>query len=156
MRLRIVAAGMLAFALLLALVLVMSSGPNPNAMPSTEEVAERIMSPYCTGLLVAECPTRQSAELRSRIDEKVKMAWTNRQIDEWLVANYGEQILGRPRGVVSWIVPLGAAVFGLVVLISILRRRKQAPESLPEEKVDAAVSKRVKADLERFAGEVTE
>lgn len=150
------AAAMIGLALLTALALFMSIGPDPNAVPTAEAVAGRVMSPYCTGLLVTDCPTRQSAELRSHIEEKVELGWTNRQIDRWLVANYGEQVLGRPRGIVSWIVPIGAATIGLVVLGSVLIRRKPLPASAPGPQISREERDRVTADLGRYARDTTE
>lgn len=156
MRLRTAAAAMIGLALLTALFLVMSMGPDPNAVPNPESVAARIMSPYCTGLVVADCPTRQSAELRSHIEDKVEMGWTNRQIDRWLVDNYGEQVLGRPRGNASWLVPLAAAMIGLIVVGSILMRRRSAPAGVVDEEVGPEEHDRVRADLDRYARGTTE
>lgn len=156
MRLRIAAAAMIGLALLTALALFMSIGPDPNAVPTAEAVARRAMSPYCTGLLVADCPTRQSAELRSHIEEKVELGWTNRQIDQWLVANYGEQVLARPRTMVSWIVPVGAAMIGLVALGAVLIRRKPLPAGAAGEQIAREDRDRVTADLGRYTRDTTE
>ena len=147
---------MIGLALLTALALFMSMGPDPNEVSKAEAVAGRVMSPYCTGLLVADCPTRQSAELRSHIEEKVELGWTNRQIDQWLVANYGEQVLARPRGVVSWIVPIGAAAIGLVALGSVLIRRKPLPAGAAGPQIAREERDRVTADLDSYAEDTTE
>ncbi len=156
MTLRIAAAAMIGLALLIALFLFMSMGPNPEAVPTEEAVAARIMSPYCPGLVVADCPTRQSAELRSHIDDRIDMGWTNAEIDRWLVANYGEQILGRPRGISSWLVPLAAAVVGAAVLGYILIRRAPVPSAPAELKIAPEEQNRVRADLDRYAKGATE
>jgi cytochrome c-type biogenesis protein CcmH/NrfF len=94
--------------------------------------------------------------LRSHIEEKVELSWTNRQIDQWLVANYGEQVLGRPRGMVSWIVPIGAVTIGLVALGSVLIRRKQLPVSAPGAQITQEDRDRVTADLGRYTRDTTE
>jgi len=156
LRLRVAAAAMIGLALLTALALFISIGPDPSAVPTAEAVAGRVMSPYCTGLLVADCPTRQSAELRSHIEEKVELGWTNRQIDQWLVVNYGEQVLGRPRTMVSWIVPIGAVMIGLVALGSVLVRRKPFPVSEAGAQIAQEERDRVTADLGRYTRDTTE
>lgn len=97
-------------------------GPSPDARPTATEVDERTMSPFCPGQTLAECPSAQSVELRERIADRVAAGWTNRRIDGWLVSNYGEAILGRPRGALAWAVPLGGLIAGGVALAVALRR----------------------------------
>jgi cytochrome c-type biogenesis protein CcmH/NrfF len=81
------------------------------------------MSPFCPGLTVEECPSSQAEELRGRISQEVAAGLTNEQIDDWLIANYGEKVLARPREVASWLVPLALfAAAGLMMLFRIPSR----------------------------------
>lgn len=150
-------AGVLAgAAAILAFALALSGGPNPNEVPTVNEVSKRIMSPYCEGLLVADCPSRQSAQLRSRISEKVQSKWTNREIDDWLVENYGEQVLARPRGAGSLLVPLVAITAGVGAVLLVLARWSQTAKEREEPSLTQDEHARVAADFDRYAQEATE
>lgn len=114
-----VAAGAAALAAGLALA---ARGPDPGAVPTETQVSERTMSPFCPGLTVSECPSSQSAELRTRIAGKVGAGWTNRRIDEWLVEDYGEAVLARPRDPFAYLVPIGVVLAGLALVVVLITR----------------------------------
>lgn len=150
-------------ALFLAASLALTArGPNPNAIPTTAEVSERIMSPFCPGLTLSECPSSQSAELRARIAQKIEDAWTNRRIDDWLVASYGEAVLARPRRAVAFVVPIGAllAATALVVLLiarwsgSERARTNEAGEPAPSIDSENEGASPTESEKERLASEL--
>lgn len=115
------------------------------------------MSPFCPGLTLEECPSNQSAMLRDQIKERVARGSTNRQIDEWLVAEYGESVLARPKGAVPWLVPAVLLAGGAGGLLYALSRRKAPPTEHPPVSVSsssaptAAERSRLAEDLGRFA-----
>lgn len=96
--------------------------PDPDAVPAPSEVAGRVMSPFCPGLSLDECPSSQAGDLRAKIKARVEQGATNREIDRWLVENYGESVLGRPPQALSWVVPAGFVMVGLAVLLITLGR----------------------------------
>ncbi|GAC1363062.1 MAG: hypothetical protein NVSMB32_04240 [Actinomycetota bacterium] len=91
-------------------------GPHPNAVPTAQQVNERTMSPFCTGLTLAACPSSQAAELRTTLAAMVAQGKTNRQIDAWLLANYPATVVGAPRNPLAWMVPAAAVLAGLAVV----------------------------------------
>lgn len=132
-------------------ILVIPAGTNPHAVPTAAQVEERSMSPFCPGLTIAECPHGRSIELRQEIAEKVEQGWTNAQIDEWLVSDYGEAVLGEPRGPGAWVAPVLAVLAGLGAVFWVTRK-KPADETIdeqPQELTDVD-RQRLHADLERF------
>jgi cytochrome c-type biogenesis protein CcmH/NrfF len=140
----------------LVTVVALGSAPDPNSVASAEAVAGRMMSPFCPGLTLEECPSQQAAELRSQIAAKVRAGATNREIDDWIVANYGESALARPRTVMAWLAPALAAGLGLLALLSLLRRRRP-PEpqgALPE--ISEADRAKVRQDMTEFLGGANE
>jgi cytochrome c-type biogenesis protein CcmH len=151
-----------------ATVALAARGPNPGATPTAEAVEGRVMSTWCPGLTLAECPSAQATALRSEIAAKVAGGWTNARIDAWLVANYGEGILGRPRGVTAFLVPAIAILAGGGVVAVLLRTRKSGrddgPGSQPADPMPPAPQSgpaspyhdRLETELRRFAGEATE
>lgn len=123
-------AGVSACAALIAL-LVVTSGPDPDAVPTAEEVAGRTMSPFCEGLTLNECPHSKSTVLRAQIENMVDKGATNREIDEWMAHNYGIASRGRPGAGLAWLAPPALALVGLVAVFSMLRKRKHPPRSEP-------------------------
>lgn len=96
--------------------LAAARGPDPNGVPSADEVNSRVMSPFCVGLSLEECPSQKAAALRGDLSAKVAAGWTNRRIDAWLVSNYGQEVLGRPPRVTLWLVLTVAAAIAAVGL----------------------------------------
>ena len=117
----------------LALGMVLTSGPDPNAVPTSDEVAGRMMSPFCPGLTLDECPSDQASRLRAEIDEMVSRGDTNAEIDGWIVDNFGEVALARPGGSVAWVAPPLVVLAGLGAVLLFLKRRTSdgAAETAP-------------------------
>ena len=130
-------------------------GPNPNAVPSAQEVDNRTMSPFCVGLTLAACPSSEALRLRATIAGMVAGRRTNRQIDSFLLANYPKTVIGAPRSPVAWLVPAAAVMAGLAVVVVVAFRRRggsgtgQPAEPLPP--IPPGDSARLAADLRRFA-----
>ncbi|MGH2721471.1 MAG: cytochrome c-type biogenesis protein [Actinomycetota bacterium] len=150
---------------LVAAVALAARGPDPGATPTPHAVEARVMSSWCPGLTLAECPSAQAGDLRREIAGKVAAGWTNERIDAWLVANYGEGILGRPRGMAAFLVPAAAILAGGVVVALVLRRRRpRGADPTPAEPVPppqepgagTVYRERLDEELRRFAGEATE
>ncbi|MGH2704167.1 MAG: cytochrome c-type biogenesis protein [Actinomycetota bacterium] len=140
-------------------VLLGSKGPDPAAVPTSEQVQARIMSPFCPGLSLAECPSGEAAELRARIGRRILEGWTNRRIDAWLVADYGEGVLGRPRDLAAWVAPAVALLAGAIGVGAALSRKATGGREAatdPGPAPTAAERARLRDDLERYAAGGTE
>ncbi|HEX2180508.1 MAG TPA: cytochrome c-type biogenesis protein CcmH [Actinomycetota bacterium] len=117
----------------LALGVFLTRGPDPDAVPTTDEVAGRMMSPFCPGLTLEECPSDQSNRLRSEIDAMVREGSTNEQIDRWIVDNFGRVALARPQGSLAWVAPPVLALAGLGAVLLVLRRKPRGTEQTTPE-----------------------
>lgn len=94
----------------------------PAAMgASPEDVANRVsknvMSPYCPGLTVHDCPSGASLELRERIRDRARAGWSYERIVAELEAEFGEEtIRATPPtsglGLVAWVLPALALAVG--------------------------------------------
>ncbi len=122
----------------LAFGMVITAGPDPGAVPTTDEVAARMMSPFCPGLTLEECPSDQASRLRGEINQMVLRGDTNEQIDRWIVDNFGEVALARPDGTLAWVAPPLAVLAGLFVIMLVLRRRQ--PPGQARTPIDEATS----------------
>ncbi|HMC05218.1 MAG TPA: cytochrome c-type biogenesis protein CcmH [Actinomycetota bacterium] len=130
-------------------------GPNPDAVPTAQEVDERTMSPFCVGLTLAACPSSEALQLRATIAGMVADGKTNRQIDSFLLANYPKTVIGAPRSPVAWLVPAAAVMAGLALVVVVAFRRRggsgagEPAEPLPP--IPPGDGARLAADLRRFA-----
>lgn len=98
-------------------------GTDPDAVPTPSAVNSRVMSPFCPGLTLDECPTDQSARLRSQIESMIRQGRTNREIDAWVVENYGDSALATPRSKVAWLAPVALGLAGLALTVAFVSRR---------------------------------
>jgi len=131
-------------------------GPDPDAIPTSAEAQDRIMSPFCPGLTVSECPSRESASLRRTVNAMVASGRTNREIDAWVVANYGEAALGRPRSLIAWIVPAAAVLGGLAIVLGRLTGRRPPatePPGEPMDPISPELQDRLAQELRSFSGD---
>lgn len=128
---------------------ILTAGPDPAGVPTSDEVAARTMSPFCEGLTLNECPHSKSAALRAEIDAMVRAGATNREIDEWMERNYGIVSQGRPGSGFAWLAPPVLAGLGLIGLFAMLRKRTpHRPEAeAPVPQLDAAEEARFAADF---------
>ncbi len=107
--------------LLPAVVLAFGAcGGEPSPAERARAIEGQVWSPYCPGRLLAECSTRQSDELRERIESRLRAGESPEAVLAWLEENYGSEILARPpsdaRGLTAWLVPAAVLVAaGLVV-----------------------------------------
>ena len=134
----------------LALGFALLSGPDPNQVPTTDQVANRMMSPFCPGLTLEECPSGQSSRVRAEIDQLVARGATNAEIDRWIVDNYGEVALARPGGSLAWITPPLLVVAGLAAVALILRRRVKPAAGPEPEELSERDESRFEQDFGRF------
>ncbi len=101
----------------LAVVLVVApiataAGPQDIA----NSISERVMSPFCPGVTLHDCPSDNAIQLRSQIAEWAARGWSAQRIMAKLVAEYGPDIRAVPsdRGVsrLVWLLPSIALVLG--------------------------------------------
>ncbi|WP_219418039.1 cytochrome c-type biogenesis protein [Pseudonocardia nigra] len=131
--------------------LLTAAAPAPDRV---QELSERLRCPVCKSVSIAESPSETAAAMRQAVTEQVAAGRTDEEIVDYFRARYGDWALLDPprRGttLLVWLVPLGAAAVGALLVMTRVRRRPEMPdEELPaatRERLDAAVD-RVRADL---------
>ena len=88
------------------------------------------------------CSSYSGAALRDSMQAMAREGWTTDELVDWVLANHGEQYLAYPEasgtGLLAWLVPPGAILLGILVVVGTLRyMRGSAP---PEETVNAELS----------------
>ena len=121
---------------LVLLLLVAGQGPALHAQPVPGETREdarlfrEVMSPFCPGLTLADCPSPEAFELRKTLAGRLASGELRETLAHELVAQYGPQILADPSdtpiGRVVWGVPIAGSLLGAAGLALMLRRWKRA------------------------------
>ncbi len=122
----------------LAVALVVGSGVFDSATPTTAQRAAAIEAgvrcPSCTDLSVAQSNATTAIAVRHQIEGMVAAGRSTAEIDQELVAEYGETILLVPPdagGVpLIWLVPLVFGVAALAGVGVVFWRRSRAFEAL--------------------------
>ena len=91
------------------------------------DLAHELMSPYCPGRALAECPSPQADALRLWILEQARAGATREEVEAQLLQSFGDRLLQTPRaegvGLVAYAVPALLVVGGAALLALFLRRQ---------------------------------
>jgi cytochrome c-type biogenesis protein CcmH len=130
------------------------AGTHPNAAA----IETKLVCPVCHETLdqsTAPIAQEMKAEIRKRIAE----GWTEKQILDAMVANFGPGVLSTPAkhgfDLLAWVLPIGGAMAGVVVLGLGARHWVRAPggPASPESPaLDEEIERRIDDELERFDG----
>jgi cytochrome c-type biogenesis protein CcmH len=138
-----------------AVTLAMSLVATPAWAGSPEDLANRIsaevMSPYCPGVTLHDCPSDAAVQLRDRILGWARDGWSRDRILDRLEAEYGASIRSTPpasgAGLWAWVMPGVAVAAGLIAATLVARRwsRRRSPEG---DVVEPTAAQRSRLDSE--------
>jgi cytochrome c-type biogenesis protein CcmH len=143
---------------ILFLLLPSSTGRALAQPPSISDdevnrIAEQLFCPVCENVPLDECQTAACEQWRELIRQKLGEGWSDDEIKEFFVAQYGDRVLGEPprRGAHWLLYGLPPAIFllGLGLLINRLRRGRGSSLS-PDSPVEDPYLQRVEQDLDRL------
>jgi cytochrome c-type biogenesis protein CcmH len=143
------------------LVLSFALAP-PPAWAAPEDVAnavaQEVMSPYCPGVTLHDCPSSSAQEMREEIAGWARAGMTKDEILGRLEDEFGPSIRAVPRGrggLFAWLLPAVALAAGAgaaaVLARRWTRRRVEAPPPAPTVPPEAAA--RLNAELDRLRAE---
>lgn len=127
----------------LLFIVIAAAAALPGALYAAETpLAREIMSPYCPGLALSDCPSPPAAELRAWIREQEAAGIPRETVRAQLFAQYGDKLLQRPRaqgiGLLAYAIPVGAIIIGALVLgVYFLRRANKESTVQPEPELQA-------------------
>ena len=146
---RLVALALAAFALAAPAL----AGSRPNAAA----IETKLVCPVCHETLdQSTAPVAQ--EMKALIRKRISEGWTEKQILDEMVANFGPGVLSTPSkhgfDLLAWVLPIGGAMAGVIVLGLGARHWTRvpagpAPEAPP---LDAETEQRIDEELDRFDG----
>lgn len=83
-------------------------------------ITGKVMSPYCPGKLLSDCPSGKASELKSILRSKISSGATESDLMTYLEDQYGKQTIQSTPGtkgfdVVAWIAPFAFLLVGAVL-----------------------------------------
>jgi cytochrome c-type biogenesis protein CcmH len=143
--------------LLLVLAPAMSLAEDAAVDQTARAIYSDFMSPYCPGLLLADCRSQPAVELRAQIRGELAAGKSDAEVRAALEATYGEKLRAAPPasgfGLWAWITPAIFVVIGAgFVLLWAQRRRDwlEAEEAPPASDGDPALEARLARELRSF------
>jgi cytochrome c-type biogenesis protein CcmH len=121
---------------------------------SAREIFETVLSPYCPGRTISNCPSPQADELRANIRQQLATGETPDEVKEELYSVFGDEMRTIPRargfGLLAWAVPAIAFLLGGWAILVWVRRTRapQAATDNPElAQLDPEVDARIAAEM---------
>ena len=97
-------------------------------IPTDDEVnaiAKKLYCPVCPNTPLDVCETKACEDWRAQIRDELSEGWSEQQILDYFVAQYGERVLAEPqrKGFTSlvWVLPVTAVLLGALIVWQVLR-----------------------------------
>lgn len=119
-------------------------------------VAKQLYCPVCPNTPLDVCETKACEDWRAQIRDQLSEGWTDQQVIDYFVAQYGERVLAEPqrKGFTSlvWFLPLIVVLVGLGIVYEVLRNwRKQKPVAVttkPIPEIPEAVRRKIEREIQ--------
>ena len=85
-------------------------------------IARDVMSPFCPGRTLADCPSPDALVVREEIRAKLSAGVDEATVRAELFQRFGDAVVGVPRGALGWALPILLLLAGVAVLVQVLRR----------------------------------
>lgn len=125
----------LAMAALSALALAAAPSVRAEERPYSLELYNGLMSPYCPGRTLMDCPSGQAGELRDWIAAQEEAGRSRTEVEDELYAQYGDVILQAPKvqgfGIAAYALPIVACFVGGGIVWVFLRRQASRMAAAP-------------------------
>lgn len=130
-----------------------AQAPNVNdADAAAIAIFGNVLSPFCPGRLLRDCPSSSAAELRESIRGKLQRGATSEEVLDELYLKYGDELRAAPEkrgfGMVAWLAPFVFLVSGAIVILLWLRSSKaSATDVAAAGTLDPEMRKRIEAEM---------
>jgi cytochrome c-type biogenesis protein CcmH/NrfF len=147
---RFVIAVALLFGILQAGAVAAQDDPEVALARSAHELSRELMSPYCPGRTLADCPSPDAGAVRDEIRTALRAGEPAASIRSRIEARFGAAVGGVPTTPLGWAFPILMLAAGALVLVFVLRRALSRPALHPRVSTDVATRlQRELRDVER-------
>ena len=125
---------------------------SPQIESQTHEISGMVMSPYCPGRSLNDCPSSSATDLRGQISTMLEAGKSKEQVLDELYNRFGNEIRAMPKkegfGLVAWVSPFIFVFLGLTVLFIWLKKHKPQTQTA-EKKLDISseMKKRIEEEV---------
>jgi cytochrome c-type biogenesis protein CcmH/NrfF len=133
-----------------AILLVTASPAVAAPEDVANEISAEIMSPFCDGVTLHDCPSQAALDLREQIQAWAEDGWSKSRILDELEDRFGPGIHATPQdseGVGAWALPAGALLAGVALLAWLAPRWTKRHRDEEPPPVDAADHARIEREL---------
>lgn len=92
-----------------------------------QEVLGSILSPYCPGRLLQDCPSAAATELKAEIRTELESGKSPEEVKNDLYARFGDELRSTPGmndfGLIAWFGPVLFFILGVLVFVVFLKKR---------------------------------
>lgn len=125
-----------------------SKAQDPAIQSEAHTISGEVMSPFCPGRSLNDCPSSLATDLRNQISEMLASGKSKDQVLEELYGKFGEQIRAMPKtegfGLVAWLSPFIFVLLGLGVLTLWLSKHKpQTQQPVRNLEISPEMKKRI-------------
>lgn len=121
----------------------------------TYQVARDLMSPFCPGRTLADCPSPYARDVREQIRGALASGMAADEVAARVTAELGDEVRGRPQSAWGWWMPALVTVGGVVAAGVVIRRlggdrrRPASAEVAPASAADEPLAARLEEELRR-------
>ena len=111
----------------------------PNVQREANQIYGEVLSPFCPGRLLSDCPSGAASKLKAEIREKLAAGESTESVKEYLYTVYGDEIRAAPPfqsfGIVAWLTPAlflfsGFAIISFWLARNAGNREEESDETL--------------------------
>ncbi len=130
-------------------------GQTPDSVAAeAREIFETVMSPYCPGRTISNCPSPEADQLRDVITRKLTAGEAQADIKEELYEVFGDELRTIPKasgfGLLAWIVPGIGFLIGVWWIVGWMRRSGTSTTDVGKTDttgIDSAAKSKLEAEM---------
>lgn len=88
----------------------------------TYQVARDLMSPFCPGRTLADCPSPYARDVREQIRDALAGGMASDEVAARVTAELGDEVRGRPQSAWGWWMPALVTLGGVIAAVLVIRR----------------------------------
>lgn len=118
-----------------AVVDAQTGSPGAPTDDDVNAIAKKLYCPVCPNTPLDVCETKACQDWRQQIRDQLSQGWTEQQIIDYFVSQYGERVLAEPQraGFTSlvWVLPVISVLLGLAVVGQVLKSWRSSRQPRP-------------------------